>query len=98
MQQKSGFFQGVSLFAIGASRPRQTAMVQGVKLFCNRHGYIGIRLGGIAKQKTVDSSAEGASVLMGSWREPLRLTLHVSTRKRASLPSGPLVTPLAVLT
>src|SRR5260221_1683414 len=42
--------------------------------------------GGIAKQKTVESSAGAASVLMGSWRQPLRLTLHVSTRKKASLP------------
>ena len=36
----------------------------------------------IAKQKRVDSSAGGASVLMGSWREPLRLTLNVSKRKK----------------
>ena len=28
-------------------------------------------------------------MLMGSWREPLRLTLNVSTRKKASLPGSP---------
>src|SRR5260221_3266883 len=38
--------------------------------------------GGIAKQKTVDSSAGAASVLMDSRREPLCLTLNVSTRKK----------------
>jgi hypothetical protein len=42
----------------------------------------------LPKRKTVDSSAGAASLLMGSWREPLRLTLNVSTRKKASLPVG----------
>jgi hypothetical protein len=40
----------------------------------------------IVKQKSVDSSTEAASVLKGGWSEPLPLTLHVSTRKKASLP------------
>src|SRR5713226_9337504 len=50
-----------------------------------------MRPGGIAKQKTVDSSAGAASVLMGSRREPLRLTLNVSTRKKASLPASDVI-------
>jgi hypothetical protein len=50
--------------------------------------------GGIAKQKTIDSSAGAASVLMGSLRQPLRLTLHVSTRKKASLPGNAVGRPI----
>src|SRR6266516_7840739 len=42
----------------------------------------------IVKQKSVDSSTGAASVLKGGWREPLCLTLHVSTRKKASLPGS----------
>jgi hypothetical protein len=45
-----------------------------------------MKLDGITKQKMIDSSAGAASMLMGSLRQPLRLTLHVSTRKKASLP------------
>src|SRR6266480_6921292 len=56
-----------------------------------------MRPGGIAKQKTVDSSAGAASVLMGRWREPLRLTLHVSTRKKASLPGLQRLIPFQLL-
>jgi hypothetical protein len=52
--------------------------------------------GGIAKQKSVDSSAGAASLLMGSWRESLRLTLHVSTRKKASLPESPYYVPFLI--
>src|SRR2546430_9967210 len=43
----------------------------------------------IVKQKSADSSTGAASVLKGDWREPLCLTLHVSTRKKASLPEEP---------
>jgi len=38
---------------------------------------------GTAKQKMVGSSAGADSVVMGGWRQPLRLTLYVSTRKKA---------------
>jgi len=36
----------------------------------------------MAQQKTVDSGAGAASVLMGNWREPPRFTLNVSRRKK----------------
>jgi len=41
-----------------------------------------MRPGNIAKQKSVESRAGAASLLIGRWREPLRLTLHVSMRKK----------------
>jgi len=38
-----------------------------------------------ARKKTAGDSGGAASVLIGSWREALRLTLDTSTRKKASL-------------
>ena len=61
-------------------------LIQGVKLFGNRHGSTWIRPGDIARQKTVGGSGEAASLLIGRWREPLLLTLNASMRKKASLP------------
>jgi hypothetical protein len=39
-----------------------------------------------ARKKTVGGSRGGASLSIGSLREPLRLTLDISTLKKASLP------------
>jgi len=46
-------------------------------------------LAGLTDEHTAFGEVVGngaASVLMGKWSEPLRLTLNVSTRKKASLP------------
>jgi hypothetical protein len=59
---------------------------QGVKLFGNRDGSTWISPGGIDNQKTVGGSKEATSLSIGSWHEPLRLTLDASLRKKASLP------------
>jgi hypothetical protein len=46
------------------------------------------KAGDTARQKMVNGSGGAASLLVGNWREPLRLTLDASTPKKASLPAS----------
>jgi hypothetical protein len=57
------------------------AFVQSARLDLNKAG-------DSTRQKMVNSSGGAASLLIGNWREPLRLTLDASTPKKASLPAG----------